>query len=138
MTRPRRPSTGLATLEWLLVIAAAGGFAAVMSVAFGNLIDDTSRVAEAPDTALIEAGIAASRISDDAIAAQISLTPAGGDPDQSIHAQAQLDAIQEKCDGLAADYPEVVKESEWAWTDIGIEQTLAAGRWVCRIEARQR
>lgn len=121
MTRPSRPSTGLATLEWLLVIAAAGGFAAAMSVAFGTLIDDASRSAEMPDTDLIEAGIAAARISSHALAAQTWLARPGTDSDQSIHAQALLDGLERQCNGLAAAYPDVVMRSEWAWTGIGIE-----------------
>ncbi|MYE91335.1 hypothetical protein F4X33_20330 [Candidatus Poribacteria bacterium] len=111
MTRPSRPSTGLATLEWLLVIAAAGGFAAAMSVAFGTLIDNTSRSAEMPDTDLIKAGIAAARISSDALAAQTWLARPGTDSDQRIHAQALLDELERQCNGLAADYPDVVKRS---------------------------
>ncbi|MXW34805.1 MAG: hypothetical protein F4Z60_04235 [Chloroflexi bacterium] len=164
MTRPSRPSTGLATLEWLLVIAAAGGFAAAMSVAFGTLIDNTSRSAEMPDTDLIKAGIAAARISSDALAAQTWLARPGTDSDQRIHAQALLDELERQCNGLAADYPDVVKRSEWEWTDIGIElppatdmqptepttepdsmpasdgeePALIAGRWVCRIEPQKR
>ena len=116
-----RSCAGFATLEWLLVIAAAGGFAAVMSVAFGALIDDASRTAEGPETDLIEAEIAAARISSSAAEVQVSLALSADEPAQSIRAQAQLDELQQQCDRLADSYPDIVRESEWVWIDTGIE-----------------
>ncbi|WP_420439530.1 hypothetical protein [Candidatus Poriferisodalis sp.] len=115
-----RGTAGLATLEWLLVIAAAGGFAAVLSIAFRGLIDEASRVAEDPLTAVVAAHIAAARISEDAVGAQISLARTADDPAQSARSQALLDLLAQRCRRLVAAYPGAIRHAEWVWIDVGI------------------
>ena len=145
----RRDDCGLATLEWLLVIAAAGGFAAAMAVGFQALIDDTTELAEDPHAAMIEAGIAAARISRDAAAAQTALEASPGDPRQATAAQAALAALAQQCESVATAYPDAVKSADWIWLAIPVETPAATpttapdgntpapmhtgGRWVCRI-----
>lgn len=112
----------------------------MMSVALQGLVDDARRVDEDPSADLVEASIAAVRISDDAIAAQISLAQAGIDAAQSATAQAALDGLERRCANLAAAYPDAVAQTEWAWIDVGIElpadgqTTLTSGRWACQVE----
>ncbi|MYJ47894.1 MAG: hypothetical protein F4070_09695 [Acidimicrobiales bacterium] len=118
---PVRGSAGLATLEWLLVIAAAGGFAAAMAVGFGGLIDDARTVGDDADTGLIDAGIAAARISDDAVAALIALEHASGDPDQSAAAQTRLAALAQRCRSLASAYPDAVTSADWERLTVPVE-----------------
>ena len=118
---PSRDTAGLATLEWLLVIAAVGGFAAAMAVGFGGLIDDARTVGDDADTGLIDAGIAAARISDDAIAALIALEHASGDPDQSAAAQARLAALAQRCHSLASAYPDAITSADWERLTVPVE-----------------
>lgn len=142
---PGRDSAGLATLEWLLVIAAAGGFAAAMAVGLQGVIDDASRADVDAGARLIDAGIDAARISDDAIAALIALEISSGDPDQAAVAQARLDALQQRCETLQTAHPDAVESADWAWRTVPVEipseenadtPVLTEGRWVCQIGHR--
>ncbi len=148
----RRDDCGLATLEWLLVIAAAGGFAAAMAVGFQALIDDTTELIEDPHAAMIEAGIAASRISHDAAAAQTALQASPGDPRQATAAQAALAALAQQCESVATAYPDAVTSADWVWLAVPVETPAATpttvpdgdtpapmptgGRWACQITHR--
>ena len=140
---PRRSTAGLATLEWLLVIAAAGGFAAAMAVGLGGLIDDATVVNDDADARLIDAGIAAARISDNAIAALIALEGSAGDPEPEAAARARLDTLSGQCETLKSAYPDVVGSADWAWLAVPVEMSshdgspmLTDGRWACRIAHR--
>ena len=118
---PSRDLAGLATLEWLLVIAAAGGFAAAMAVGFQGLIDDASSADDNATTKLIDVGIAAARISDDAVAALIALEDSSGNPEQTAVARARLDALAQQCQALETAHPEAVESAEWAWLAVPVE-----------------
>ena len=148
----RRDTAGIATLEWLLVIAAVGGFAAVMAVGMHGLIDDATFRGDDADARLIDAGIDAARISDDAVAALIGLENPSGAPERQAIAQARLSALEQQCKRLATAYPDAVESADWAWLDVPIElpptptpapndaetdeQALTDGRWTCRIGHR--
>ena len=118
---PRRNPAGLATLEWLLVVAAAGGFAAVMAVGLQALIDDASSVGDSADARLIDAGITAARISDNSIAALIALENSSGDPEQRAAALARLAALSGQCEALETAYLDVVESADWAWLAVPVE-----------------
>ena len=96
---PRHDPAGLATLEWLLVIAAAGGFAAAMTVAFQNLLDDAGRAPLDAGGRLIDAGIDAARISDEAITPQIVLETSTDDTALAEASDAQA-PVRRPCIGL--------------------------------------
>ncbi len=145
---PSRDAAGLATLEWLLVIAAAGGFAAVMAVGFQGLIDDATAIGDDADARLIDAGITAARVSDEAVAALIALETSSGDPERTAVAQAALTALAQRCESVETAYPDVVESANWVWLTVPVEiptpasaapddgtQTpaLTGGRWVCQI-----
>lgn len=117
---PRRGLAGLATLEWLLVIAAAGGFAAAMSVAFQSLLDEAARTPPDPRGALIDAGIDAAAISHEAIGPQTALA---GSPDGSTQADARaaLAALRRRCENLRSAYPDTVASAAWTWDTTPIE-----------------
>lgn len=121
-----RDSAGLATLEWLLVIAAAGGFAAVMAVAFGGIVDDAGSVGGDADAELVDAGIAAARISDDAITALIALENSSGDPDRTAVAQASLAELAQQCAALESAYPDAISSAQWTWTTVPVEVPATA------------
>lgn len=142
---PGRDSAGLATLEWLLVIAAAGGFAATMAVGLQDVIDDASPADVDADARLIDAGIDAARISDEAIAALIALEISSGDPDQAAVAHGRLDALAQRCETLQTAHPDAVESADWAWRTVPVEvpsqndadtPVVTEGRWVCQIGHR--
>ncbi|WP_419839553.1 hypothetical protein [Candidatus Poriferisodalis sp.] len=124
---PERSLAGLVTLEWLLVVAAAGGFAAAMAIGFHALIDQTASAHHSADAdadadaRLIDAGIAAARISDNAIAALIALEHASGDPGREAAAQARLDTLSAQCETLETAYPDVVGSADWVWVAVGVD-----------------
>lgn len=139
---PSRGSAGLATLEWLLVIAAAGGFAAAMAVGLQGVIDDASPAGADAGARLVDAGIDAARISDDAVAALAALEIASGDPEQAAIAQARLDTLQQRCETLRTAHTDAVESADWAWLSVPVEipseqdpdtPALTEGRWVCQI-----
>ncbi|WP_419855380.1 hypothetical protein [Candidatus Poriferisodalis sp.] len=160
---PRHDPAGLATLEWLLVIAAAGGFAAAMTIAFQNLLDDAPRTPPDPAGRLIDAGIDAARISSEAIAPQIIAETSADDTAQA-DAHAALATLERQCEDLVSAYPDTLAAARWTWDTVpidippppttvpddtapttvtlapGTETTLGpgslpqtSGRWVCRI-----
>lgn len=118
---PKRSLAGLVTLEWLLVVAAAGGFAAAMAIGFQALIDEAASVDDSADARLIDAGVTAARISDDAIAALIALQHASGNPGRTAVAQARLAALSRQCAALEAAFPDVVREADWAWLAVPVD-----------------
>lgn len=117
---PRHDLAGLATLEWLLVIAAAGGFAAAMTVAFQNLLDDAARTPLDPGGRLIDAGIDAARISDEAIAPQIVLETSADDT-ALAEARATLATLERHCEDLASAYPDTLAAASWTWDTVPID-----------------
>ncbi len=120
-TAASRDMAGLATLEWLLVIAAAGGFAAAMAVGFQNLIDDASYVNRDADTRLINAGVAAARISGNAAAQLIALETSDGDAERSASATAALVALERQCEALESAYADAISDAEWTWLKVPVE-----------------
>ena len=117
----RRHSRGLATLEWLLVIAAAGGFAAAITAGLDRLIADQTDLADtATDDAHVEARIAAARIDDRALTALIkhSTALAAADTAAAEAAQARLNVLRAACTGLSLAYPAAVRTSAWTWLGV--------------------
>ena len=117
---PRHDLAGLATLEWLLVIAAAGGFAAAMTVAFQNLLDDAARTPVDPSGRLIDAGIDAARISDQATAPQIVLETSADDA-ALADARAALATLERRCEDLESAYPDTLEAASWTWDTVPID-----------------
>lgn len=123
---PSRDAAGLATLEWLLVIAATGGFAAVMAVALQSVIDDASTTGSDTDSRLIDAGIAAARASDEAVRALIASEASPGDPQRTAAAQAALAALAQQCESIKTAYPDVVESADWTWQTVPIQTPAPA------------
>lgn len=117
---PRHDPAGLATLEWLLVIAAAGGFAAAMTVAFQNLLDDAARTPPDPAGRLIDAGIDAARISDKAITPQI-IAETSDDDTALADAHATLATLERHCEDLPSAYPDTLAAASWTWDTVPID-----------------
>lgn len=64
-TRCRRNDRGLTTLEWLLIVAAVAGLAALAVVLVQNVVDDTAEQISGSSARLTAAQVAAQAISDD-------------------------------------------------------------------------
>ncbi len=63
--RYRRDDSGLTTLEWLLIVAAVAGLAALAVVLVTNVVGDTSEQISGRSARLTAAQVAAQSISDD-------------------------------------------------------------------------
>lgn len=119
-----------------------------MAVGFQGLIDDASAIGDDADARLIDAGITAAHVSDDAVAALIALETSTGDAERMAVAQAALTALAQRCESVETAYSDVVESADWAWLAVPVEipapapatpgdgaQTpaLTRGRWVCQI-----
>ena len=103
----RRNSRGLTTLEWLLIVAAVAGLAALAVVLVQNVVDDTAEQISGSSARLTAARVAAQEISAD-------WTNAAGDDDGQK-------AAMEKCLRLRITYGDAFEEA-------GIDvKVLAAG-----------
>ncbi|WP_419838601.1 hypothetical protein [Candidatus Poriferisodalis sp.] len=120
-TRRRRDARGLATLEWLLLVAAAGGFTASMSAGLDHLIADQITPTQ-PDAriAYVESRLTAARINDRSAAALAALHSARADDatDRISALEAQLDRFRHDCENLADAYPEAIRRAIWHWLPI--------------------
>lgn len=161
-----RSTTGNATLEWLLVIAAAGGFAAAMIAGLDRLAADSTAIA-APDGHTHAAPrIAGARINDRALAALLDMraAQAAGKPEQADAAAERLKRLRRQCEALPDTYPDAVRHARWQWQHIPApsgttgtdpqpnadengsaldqpgqpDRTAGDGRWTCRLGAPAR
>ena len=118
--RPSHPVSGLASLEWLLIISAVGGFAAVLAVAIYGVIDDASEAPSDPAIRLIEADVAA---------AQIEAEAAALDNEAGLESSNQLLVrLEQRCEELQLTFPDVVQRT--VWTAVPAETQ----RWTCKIQ----
>lgn len=151
-----RGAGGFATLEWLLVVAAAGGFAAAMTAGVDQLIarQVTPPRADA-HVAHVESRVAAARINDQASAALTAAhtASAAGNTDRLSALEAQLDALRHRCEALPEAYPASVEHASWDWLPIPLgtpavvddesdaapgldnvdDRAAIDGRWVCAV-----
>lgn len=131
--------SGLASLEWLLIIAAVGGLAAVMVVAVQQLLDDATEVRADRSVRLLEANVLAAELS-----SQAAAVGAGSDsgPDAAVLAQ-----LGKRCEQLAVNYRDAISAAEWTQAPRAVaapKPTTAttavtdppATRWMCRLASR--
>lgn len=141
-TPRRRDSAGLATLEWMLVIAAVGGFAAAMTAGLDRLIDDHTGSGTHSHDTYTASRIAAARINDRAARALTAAHAAKAADDMyPVDALAmRLDELRRECESLPRSYPRSVSASRWERLAAGAAApgTAADGRWACRLDGLQR
>ena len=89
----RRNDRGLTTLEWLLIVAAVAGLAALAVVLVQNVVDDTAEQISGSSARLTAATVAAAEITSDA---------QESNPDYS--------ALQAKCGRLRITYGDALDE----------------------------
>ena len=117
-----RNSRGLTTLEWLLIVAAVAGLAALAVVLVQNVVDETAEDISGNNARVTAAKVAAARISSDAADEVISQA---GDSNDDTKADKEvtgndLDQInaeyKSKCDRLNITYSDVSLSAKWAPT----------------------
>lgn len=122
--RNRRDDSGLTTLEWLLIVAAVAGLAALAVVLVTNVVSGTSEQIEGQSARKQAATLAGVRITEDAAAHDFGSA--------TLDAQVFLAAANEyrdDCNRLKVVYPDVDNLNvSWTYTDPGTytEATWAA------------
>ena len=110
-------ASGLATLEWLLVVAAVAGLAAVAVVAIQDTIGGTAQRIESHSARLQAADLAANQIEDRWRAQK---------PNDDAHAKRINDRYRPRCRQLAVIYADVLVGVEA--TD-GLTKAGKPGQW---------
>ena len=121
----RRDDSGLTTLEWLLIVAAVAGLAALAVVLVQNVVSDTSEQIAGSSARKTAAKIAAQKITGDARAVNITATtpPKAGD----ALAVAANSKYKDKCHRLKIVYGDVEDIKVW-WlaTELATQAALDA------------
>ena len=102
----RRDDSGLTTLEWLLIVAAVAGLAALAVVLVQNVVSDTSEQIAGSSARKTAAQIAASTLVEDAKAATVTdFLPTGSTTVTDAQAYvAWANYYREKCDRIKIIY----------------------------------
>ena len=146
--RKCRTEAGLTTLEWLLIVAAVAGLAALAVVLVQNVVDETAEEIAGNSARETAARVAASRIETDVAAEAIDKAELDSGTDYKIPSTVSgpinSDA-KSKCNRLAITYSDIGVEA--TWTDIDpitteankeslssqLATQRAAGKGVCAI-----
>ena len=105
----RRGERGLASLEWLLIFAAAAGVAGLSTVTVQRVLDDTSEVPGDPAVRLIDADIEAAFVAHEA---QAVFDQAVADAKPADYRSRNAD-FESRCEALETDFPDVVASAVW-------------------------
>ena len=100
--------SGLVTLDWLLVLAAIAGIAAVSVVAAQHVVDDETRLPADPATRLVEADVTAAFLADEAT--ELIMAGVAGAYDRSVNR-----SYERRCNEIGADFEDVVASTNWVW-----------------------
>ena len=93
----RRNDRGLTTLEWLLIVAAVAGLAALAVVLVQNVVDETAEQISGSSARLTAANVAAAEITADAV----------GKTDDE-----ELGELKSRCDRLAITYGDAFDDAD--------------------------
>ena len=111
---PRRGQSGLTTLEWLLIVAAVAGLAALAVVLVQNVVDETAEEISGSNARITAAQVAAVRITSDAR----SELPAK----EGSYAKVTHEANQKsKQSEVNSDFGSKCKRLEITYSDAGVE-----------------
>lgn len=94
----------MTTLEWLLILGAIAGLAAVSVLAVQRVVDTSSELPHRPDVLIIDAEIAAATAAGEA-------TRLYEDDNASYAARAP--AFQQRCTAIEDDFSDVVQLATW-------------------------
>ena len=99
---------GVISLEWLLIVGAVAGLAAMSVLAVQRVVDDTSEVPVDPLVRVLEADIAAAFVAADATAWRANL------PDALFLADSDYDGFFQRCERDLVDaFPDVVSRARF-------------------------
>ena len=128
LTEPPRPARrgdrGLTTLEWLLIVAAVAGLAALAVVLVQNVVDDTAEQIAGNSARGTAAQVAAAEITED------SKTFTTADPFKD-----RVATQKKRCERLGITYGDVLDESTTPnpkWTVTG-----TAGEAKCEVKLKK-
>jgi len=117
--KKQRPEAGLTTLEWLLIVAAVAGLAALAVVLVQNVVDDTAEQISGSNARITAAEVAAAQITSDA---RSDLPPNGSDatwatPTELRNRQSEQQDVNSeyssKCNRLSITYSDAGVNANW-------------------------
>lgn len=114
-----RNESGLTTLEWLLIVAAVAGLAALAVVLVQNVVDETAEEITGSNARETAAQVAAAKITSDA---RSDLPPDGAPADwdatnwklRESEQQAVQNEYSAKCNRLGITYSDVELKVKWS------------------------
>jgi len=113
--KKQRPEAGLTTLEWLLIVAAVAGLAALAVVLVQNVVDDTAEQISGSNARITAAEVAAAQITSDA---RSNLPPNGSDA--SWTAGTELTNRQSKQEDVNSEYSSKCNRLSITYSDAGV------------------
>ena len=125
----RRDDSGLTTLEWLLIVAAVAGLAALAVVLVQNVVSDTSEQIAGSSARKTAARVAAAEITDKARAANITAATTGSQAEKTAAdtaAAIELNSdFKSSCKRLAITFGDVKDLKVWWRADAKTQDTAA-------------
>ena len=106
---------GLTTLEWLLILAAVAGLAAVAVVVVQGAVEDTSEAIAAENPRITAAALEASSLTE---RARAELSPVGADNDAALVGTLNA-TYNEKCTKLAIVHGSLGLDFLWHSAEVG-------------------
>ena len=107
-----RDECGLTTLEWLLIVAAVAGLAALAVVLVQNVVDETAEEISGTSARDTAAKVAAARIETDAVEAIVDLR--GATASNAVVGIAGVNAeFGSKCRRLGITYSDTEIDADW-------------------------
>ena len=119
--RHGRAERGLTTLEWLLIVAAVAGLAALAVVLVQNVVDETAEEITGNNARVTAAQVAAARITSDARAMLPKSSESVESPTNTNRSNAQNavnDEFASKCNRLAITYSDAEVKAMWFPADV--------------------
>ena len=115
----KRSDRGLTTLEWLLIVAAVAGLAALAVVLVQNVVDDTAEQISQGSARLTAAKVAAQAITDDAADLTITVGKATEDPvaDADKTQASKRNDLKARCERLRITYGNEIDTDAEVWKD---------------------
>ena len=109
----RRDEDGLTTLEWLLIVAAVAGLAALAVVLVQNVVDDTAEQIGGSSARQTAARVAASQIKDRALVADASSVTSSTASTRQTQLEAVAAPFKADCDRLNITYSDAGITATW-------------------------
>lgn len=130
----RRGEDGLTTLEWLLIVAAVAGLAALAVVLVQNVVDETAEQISGSSARVTAAKLAAAEVTANARADDVpasTLSGANKTAAETAATVAKYDDYKEACKRLEITYGDVEGLTVWWLNDLSmVPSTLADGTTV--------